>query len=849
MTDAANDMTLLPTLSWSQRLITKPLKRFFDFIWHVVAKIVGAVIIGGLLVNVLVSLATTGTSGVADPSTWAISQPLLAYPIYAFISLLGLLGIGVIAFLVHRRSHDDVPPISESMVRDFGLSQVQKSTPLPSMIPFYRPTVYIRRRLKDSNADADASAQEILTAATSRLEPSRFAGQVGLCVMGRKLLGSTRLAWEAMHDTPTMGNWTLVRWPENPTQYVDLWQTLQQYRTKVVVWLDDLAKFRDDRNASLVARLPYDLEERRIPFVIVATLHDEDSAEAHARFSGLLDHLVQIHPGDLTAIEANTLIDQLKGVGDTVYPADRFDGTPGSIVLAIDYMSNQVYPRLADSAKNILRTIKLLRSVGIRQYTLERTLTIATRLFDHKQADETRDLEALRGAGFLRQSIVDNGRQVLLEPITEVYLDVAVPYYADATSAVVEWPRLALSLEEMHDSYALVRLGDAFQRVSDDERAEACYRSALQTLTRGASPQDWAMAQYGLGDVLSRRVDPSEVSPARKLLELAEEAFGHALQVITVDNDPTFWAEIKARHAEVIRLEASTTVGLPKRVKLLDEATKSCREALKILRRETSPEEWAEAQKNLGLVLLTHAPLTQDAQSKRRMLDSALDALIASLTILKPEDQPYSWTRAQRALGEASRLRAESSTRTRKDELLRQAIQAYSNALSLVRPVPLWRPLEQARILDELSMSAFSLAMYFDGTARAELLAEAAIRSHASADIYAVQHMHEQGVQAIHRYATARYECALIDSEGMNKELLDEAIGVTSNAVTSLGSQRSDDARRMRAQIHLDVAQLYSARANLGSQYPALAMQKDIEEATKHVRQALEPVMNLSKDG
>jgi len=44
----------------------------------------------------------------------------------------------------------------------------------------------------------------------------------------------------------------------------------------------------------------------------------------------------------------------------------------------------------------------------------------------------------------------------------------------------------------------------------------------------------------------------------------------------------------------------------------------------------------------------------------------------------------------------------------------------------------------------------------------------------------------------------------------------------------------------MRAQIHLDLAQLYWARGNFDLQRSALARQNDLEETANHVRQALE---------
>lgn len=840
MGDSVTDTTLFPPPSFAQRFVLTPLKRIFDAIWHVLAYIIGVILIGGILVNVLISLATTGSPGLADPTSWTISRPLLANPIYSFVLLGGLIGVGLISYLVHRRSHPPVDGgiIPEWMRKNFGLSMVQNVAPTPNMISFYRADVYIPRRVKDSELDADALARETLVAAATRADPSKFATQIGICVIGRKLLGSTRLAWEALHaigsSGGSLGSWTFVRWPENPSQYVELWQALQQHRAKVVLWLDDLSKFQDERNASLIARLPFDLEEHRIPFIVVATLNEDEVEEAHARFGGMLDHLIEIRPSDLTSIEANTLIEKLKGAGDSIYPADRFDGTPGSIVLAIDRMRDQVYPRLSDTAKQVLISMKLLRSAGIRDYTLERTLRTATTLFPPGQSDWTREIEALRGAGFLRQTVIDSGHQVLLEPIAEVYLDEAVPDYSELVSAMENWPKLEESFTTGHDAYALVRLGNAFRRSGNDDRAEVCYRTALEYLIRVTAEQDWASAQFGLGDVLSRRVEGSDASQRRKLLEQAEDAFDSALQVVSRESDPTFWAEIQGRLAGVIRHEATTTVGRKKRVDMLDSAEKKARDALRILRRDTAPEDWATAQQNLGLVLLTHAQFAQDADTRRRMLDGSRDALTTSLTVFTHEDYVYQWARLQRALGEACRLRAEASNRPKKEDLLEQAIEAYAHLLDTSMPMPL---IERAEILNHMSVCEFTLGLLRDGDAREKLLARAAERSQAAAEAYSTQNMQEMAAHERQLFSSIQYERAIIAPDVSRVALLDEAIQADIETLTHLGRQGQ---RELRPQIRLDLAHLYWTRATYGDQSAILVVQRDVEEAAKYAEQALE---------
>ncbi len=841
MGDTATDAALFQSPSFAQRFILTPLRRFFDAIWHVLAYIIGVIVIGGFLVNILTSLATSGSPGLADPTKWAISRPILANPAYSLALLGGLICIGAISYFVHRRAHPEKDIIQESMIQEFGLGMVQKIVPTPTMIPFYRPSVYIQRREKSLGTDADALTREALVDAAARDDPSRFAAQIGICVVGRKLLGSTRLAWEAIHAIGSPGGplstWIFVRWPENASQYVELWQELQQRRARVVLWLDDLGKYQDERNASLIARLPYDLEERHIPFIVVATLHDDEIEDVHTRFGGLLDHLLPIHPSDLTSTEANTLIEQLRGTGESVFPADRFDGTPGSIVLAVDHMRDQVYPRQSEAAKVILRSMKLLRSAGIREYTLERTLSTAAILSRHRKSDWTRDLEALRSAGFLRQTVLDSGRVVLLEPIAEVYLDVAVPDYSEPARAANEWPQLLESFIQARDGYALVRLGDTFRRSGDDDRAEECYHKALEYLTRATAEHEWAMAQFGLGDVLSRRVEISDMSLRRKFLEQAEDAFNGALHVVSRESDPTFWAEIQGRLAGVIRHEATTTVGRRKRVDMLDSAEKKAREALKILRRDTAPEDWATAQQNLGLVLLTHAHFAQDADVRRRMLDGARDAITAALAVFTREDYEYQWAKLQHALAEACRRRAEASNRPKKDELLKQACEAYSNGLSISMPIPVWRLIERAEMLNQLSTCRYTLGMLLDVSARETLLAQAAEEAWSAAEAYASENQQELAARASQFFGTIQYERATMAPNGVRIALLDTAIEANVEALSRLGRQGS---KELRPQLRLDLARLYWARATFGDQNTVMVIQKDIEETAKYSEMALE---------
>lgn len=830
------DRTLFESNSFARRYILKPLMRLFDAIWRLIYFIVGAIFFGGILVNVVISLATTGTLGFTDPATWPIVRPFLASPMYALATLGGLVVLGLASFVAHRNIDKDGTSISRGLVEEFGLSRVRDAVPTSSMIRFFRANVYIPRRLTDSGASADVFAQQCLTGAAKRREPFRLAEQVGICVVGRSMLGTSRLAWEAVKADDALSSWIFVRWPENPNKYVELWQQLQQHRAKVVLWLDDLTRYREDRSSAIIARLPYDLEEKGIPFIVVATLPDGKALEdSRARFGKVLDCLAQVRPADMTSAEAMSLVTELTNAGEHVYQVERFDGTPGSIVFAIDRMRDEVYPRLSDGAKTILRTIKLLRSAGIQVYSLERVLTTAARLFPPPRSNWAPDVDALRTTGFVQQEVLDNGRATILQPIVDVYLDVAVPEYAEPQTFRADWPKLLDSFVVSQDAYALVRLGNAFRKSGDDDLAETCYRRALDHLTRGTAEQDWASAQFGLGDVLRKRVDSADTAERRKLLEQSEEAFTSALTVINRESDPTFWAEIQGRLAGVIRHEATTTVGPKKRIAMLDSAAQRCREALKILRKDTAPDEWAEAQKNLGLVLLTHAQFAQDANTRRRMLDSALDAFASSLTVYTPEEHVFNWPKVRRYVGDTSRLRADAANRPKKDELLEQAVNAYSDALGPNAPMLLWRPAERGEILNYLSMCALTLGGLQSGSSRDDILTRAGNWAKAWIDLDLTNKQDVAG--AYQRFAVIQFERASRAPSGTRLVFIDDAIQANLQALNVLGRQGQ---RELKPQIRLELARLYWERASLGDQDASMIIKEDVEATLRHASQALE---------
>src|SRR5437764_15279112 len=75
-----------------------PLARLWRVIWWVWSTI----IVGGLLVGIIISLSTKGTSGLGDPRTWVVIQPLVAHPQLTIMALIAASILTFAAFLAHR---------------------------------------------------------------------------------------------------------------------------------------------------------------------------------------------------------------------------------------------------------------------------------------------------------------------------------------------------------------------------------------------------------------------------------------------------------------------------------------------------------------------------------------------------------------------------------------------------------------------------------------------------------------------------------------------------------------------------------------------------------------------------
>ncbi len=98
----------------------------FARLWRVILWIWGTVIVGGFLIGVVfVSLVTKGTSGLTDPRTWVVIQPLLAHPLLTIIALIIAGIITLSAFLAHRHQKNGAQ--KQEQVHEEALVDIAKA--------------------------------------------------------------------------------------------------------------------------------------------------------------------------------------------------------------------------------------------------------------------------------------------------------------------------------------------------------------------------------------------------------------------------------------------------------------------------------------------------------------------------------------------------------------------------------------------------------------------------------------------------------------------------------------------------------------------------------------------------
>ncbi|HEY7835465.1 MAG TPA: hypothetical protein VIG30_17950 [Ktedonobacterales bacterium] len=472
-------------------------------------------------------------------------------------------------------------------------------------IPRYIPRVYHWRRPPNGQQPDLVARQALADAARGRRDGPR-----GIRVVGRPLQGKTRLAWEAVQAV--LPGWTLVRWAHSASRPFDIDAVRGQ---RVILWLDDLESYANPAEATTILDLPRLFAQAHVRLVIVATYAEsEGEALVRARLGDLLDRLRLVRLVDLSATEADELGHELARAHVVARPA-AFDGTPGSVVLDLPHLRDEVYPALPADARRALCALKLLRSAGIQTCSERRVRATAETAFglppDPGAWPAARD--ALVAAGYIRlgHARVAWARDVV--PVAAAYLDQAVPDYPPpGRSLVDDWPRLRAGMTARHDAAGLFSLGNLYRerttgdRMENLQHAEVCYWETLRICSVRAAPLTWAGAQSNLGITLAAEAQVVAGPEAIQMLAVAARAYRAAVPVYRRLRIWENWARTQTNLGLALRAQAGL-VAEPQRTELLREAATYFRGVTRRRQREVAPTTPLRAQLGLTLIEREHA--------------------------------------------------------------------------------------------------------------------------------------------------------------------------------------------------------------------------------------------------
>jgi len=797
----------------------QPALSVLDWLWRGLVTVFVTIIVGGLLGNATLSLITTGTLGISDPRVWAVAQPLIEHPEQSYIGLAILLLITALAYIGHRSKASIIPPDLQL----FHVGRVSGTSPQDFIRHFN--SFYLPRRLdkptlhgatqEDAPAAADILAKSELDVAKRRKLAQSNDDRVGICVCGQPMLGTTRLAWESMKAEAR--SWTFILWPENvPFDKWDrLFRIMLRRHAKLVLWLDNLGKYTNSPGmVAYINSLADWIEAQGIRFVIVATCHEQDeSGPIHQQFAPLFRRLAAITPDRITLDESNALASAMGRSGQLVqFNKQNFDGLPGSVVFGVGRMRDEVYPNLGQPAQLVLKTIKLLRSAGITEYTFQRVIVVARDVF-HLQADQITDaIETVKRAGFLLMGSPTAEGQPTVIAATDFLMDVAVPDYPDLADALPDLPLLQESLERIRDGRALARLGDAFREQADFVRSEECYKQALPAFKRADAPLEWADLQYGFGLVLTQHASEAQDAARTQLLDRAQDCFTNVLGIVNQQNNPALWVRTLEAWREVLRREPQTTT-TPSRIQSIEKALAAARKDAD----NTSPNNpaaKAEALLNVGVLQFLQARLEQNAGTRWRMFDRTIKTLEQVIAFLTADSDPAVWARAHSTLGDVCLARAEVAGHSLRIGYLTKAVSGYEGALA--RPVPQRTVHEEAEFRFRLGATLNDLAGLETGPDRLALLRRADDTLRASARAFEKKRYGIERAEAQCVLAHVLGQIASL-SEGSDRiEKLTQAIIEYEDAIGVLDPEGMDRGDEIRVQIADLLWRRAQARAESG---------------------------------
>ncbi|MCE5247389.1 hypothetical protein LLG88_10800, partial [bacterium] len=134
--------------------------------------------------------------------------------------------------------------------------------------------------------------------------------------------------------------------------------------------------------------------------------------------------------------------------------------------------------------------------------------------------------------------------------------------------------------------------------------AGLAFASALDVRTKEANPRKWAANHYNIGNSLVELAEFAQASGVgtARMLAQAVASFRHALEVLTKDAEPVWWAQAQGRLGTALGMEALLAKG-DDAAQLWSEAAVAARHALEVWTEDGNRQNWVAAQNLLRIAL------------------------------------------------------------------------------------------------------------------------------------------------------------------------------------------------------------------------------------------------------
>jgi hypothetical protein len=172
------------------------------------------------------------------------------------------------------------------------------------------------------------------------------------------------------------------------------------------------------------------------------------------------------------------------------------------------------------------------------------------------------------------------------------------------------------------------------------EALELC-RGTLAFTSRQTAPQDWAMTQNNLGNMLRILGERASGEQAAQYLEQSVAAYRAALEVYTREQLPQAWATTQNNLGNVLSV-LGERASSEQAAQYLEQSVAAYRAALEVRTREQLPQDWATTQNNLGNVLCVLGERASGEQGAQ-YLEQSVAAYRAALEVRTREQLPQDW--------------------------------------------------------------------------------------------------------------------------------------------------------------------------------------------------------------